>query len=152
MMLLTKMQERRLAKEQGGFTLIELLDRLDLCRDEAERCGHALALVVGVDAEAGEAADAVREVELALELQVLLLLGRRDAVDELAHGLGVEHREVVEQLDVTVHADRRVRTRGQVQVGGPHLDDALEEHVDGEGRRRRRVLHGVTYRQPTRRP
>ena len=43
---------------------LELLERLDVRGDRAERCREALALVVGVDAEAGEPADAVGEVEL----------------------------------------------------------------------------------------
>ena len=62
----------------------ELLERLDHRRDRAERGREAAALIEGVDAEAGDAADAVGEVELPAELQVLLLLGRRDAVDQLA--------------------------------------------------------------------
>ena len=66
--------------------------RLDLGRDHAESGREALALVVGIDAEAGEPAHAVREVELPVELQVLLLLGRGDAVQELPRRLGVEHR------------------------------------------------------------
>ena len=70
----------------------ELLERLDLGRDHAEGGRERLALVVGVDAEAGEAAHAVREVELPVELETLLLLGRRDAVDQLPRRLGIEHR------------------------------------------------------------
>ena len=56
---------------------------LDVGGDRAERGREALALVVRVDAEAGEPADAVGEVELAVQLEMLLLLGRGDAVDEL---------------------------------------------------------------------
>ena len=62
----------------------ELLERLQLHRDEAERGGEALALRVDVDAEAGEARDRVREVDLAVDLEALLLLGREDPVEHLA--------------------------------------------------------------------
>ena len=72
---------------------LQLLERLDVRGDGAERRGEALALVVGVDAEAGESADAVGEVELPPQLEVLLLLGRRDPVDELPDEVGIEHRE-----------------------------------------------------------
>ena len=43
----------------------------------------ARALEVGVDAEAREAGDRVREVELPARLEQLLLLGREDAVDQV---------------------------------------------------------------------
>ncbi len=62
----------------------ELLERANVRGDEAERAGQRLALVIGVDAEARQAAQAVREVELAVDLQPLLLLGRRDPVDQVA--------------------------------------------------------------------
>ena len=62
----------------------ELLERLDLLRDEAERRAERLALEVDVDAEAREPGERVGEVELAVELEVLLLLGREDPVQRLA--------------------------------------------------------------------
>ena len=110
----------------------EVLDRLDLGRDHAEGRSERLALVVGADAEAAEAAHAVREVELPVELETLLLLGGRDAVDQLPRRLGIEHRCVLERLDVTVHARDRLRAGGDVQVGGAGLHGALEKNVDGE--------------------
>ena len=61
-------------------------------RDQPERGAEALALEVGVDAEAREAGDRVREVDLPLRLEVLLLLGREDPVDERA---GLLRRELV---------------------------------------------------------
>ena len=112
-----------------------------------------LALVVGVDTEAGEPANPVGEVELALELELLLLLGRRDAVDQLPRQVRVEHREVLEQLDVPVHADGRMRPCGEMQVRGLHVDGRLEEGVDRErGGSGLRELHGATYRQHGRTP
>ena len=61
----------------------ELVRRLDPIRDQAERRSERLALEVDVDAEAGEAGHGMREVELARDLELLLLFGRKDAVDEL---------------------------------------------------------------------
>ena len=112
----------------------ELLERGDRRRDHPEGGREALALVVGVDTEAGEPADAVCEVELLVELEMLLLLGRRDPVDELPHEVGVELGEVGEQLDVPVEADGRQRAGRQMEVGCPQLDGLLEQGVDREQR------------------
>ena len=60
----------------------ELLERLDLVRDEPERGADGRALEVGVDAEAREAGNRVREVDLPARLEDLLLLGREDPVHE----------------------------------------------------------------------
>jgi hypothetical protein len=62
----------------------ELLERLQLVGDEAEGGADGAPLEVDVDAEAREAGDGVREVELPVDLEVLLALGRQDAVEELA--------------------------------------------------------------------
>ena len=67
----------------------ELLERLDLVRDQAERGAERLALEEDVDAEARDARDRVREVDLAVDLEPLLLLGREDAVEQVARLLGV---------------------------------------------------------------
>ena len=58
-----------------------------------------LALEVDVDAEAGEARDAVREVELPLDLEVLLLLAREDLVQQLLRVLGGQRLVLLEALD-----------------------------------------------------
>ena len=109
---------------------LQLLERLDLGGDRAESRREALALVVGVDAEAGKPADAVGEVELSAQLEVLLLLGGGDPVDELTHEVGVELGEIGEKLDVTVQANGRQRTGRQVQVGCTDGDRLLEQGVD----------------------
>ena len=62
---------------------VQLLERLELLGDDAERRSERLALEVDVDAEAGEAGDGVRGVDLPLDLELLLLLGREDAVEQL---------------------------------------------------------------------
>src|ERR671939_317808 len=52
----------------------ELLERLQLVRDHPEGGADGLLLEVHVDAEAREAGNRVREVELPLDLELLLLL------------------------------------------------------------------------------
>ena len=59
------------------------------CGIETEGRADRLALVVDVDAEAGEARHRVGEVELAVQLEVLLLLAREDPVEERARVVGV---------------------------------------------------------------
>ena len=86
----------------------ELLERLDRFGNEAEGGADRAALEVDVDAEAREARDAVREVELPLDLEVLLLLAREDPVDELLRVLRRQRRELLESLNLAVHADRGV--------------------------------------------
>ena len=79
---------------------------------------------------------------------MLLLLRRRDAVDQLPRHVGIERREVLEQLDVPVHADGRMRPCREMQVGGLELDGDLKQGVDRErGGSGLRELHGATYRQ-----
>ena len=110
----------------------ELLERLDLRRDRAECGREAPALVVGVDAEPGETADAVGEVELPAELQVLLLLRRRDPVDQLAQEIRIELGELREQLDMAATPHCGLHAGRQVQVGGAERDRLLEQGVDGQ--------------------
>ena len=62
----------------------ELLERPQLLRDVPERGRERVALEVDVHAKARETGNAVREVELAVDLELLLLLGREDAVEERA--------------------------------------------------------------------
>ncbi len=115
-----------------GRRQTELLERADVRRDHAESSRKRLALVVGTDTEPAETSHAVREVELTVELQILLLLGRRDPVDELACEVRVEYGEVGERLDVPVYANSRMRARSHVQVRRLELDRALEKRVDRE--------------------
>ncbi len=80
---------------------------------------------------------------------MLLLLGRRDPVDELPDEVGIEHRKVGEKVDVAVPPDRRQRARGQVEVGRAEGDRLLEQGVDRQGGGGCVLgrLHGCTYRQ-----
>src|SRR5207247_8674710 len=94
----------------------QLRERLQLGGDEPERSADRLALEVDVDAEAREAGDRVREVELTVQLEVLLLLAREDAVQELLRLLTCERVEALEALDFTTHANSRGRHRGHLEV------------------------------------
>ena len=103
--------------------------------DQAERGADARALEVGVDAEAGEARDRVGEVELAVGLEQLLLLGREDAVDQVARLLRRELRvSSGMRLELAAHADDRRRADGEVEVGGVGFDHLGEQVVDGASR------------------
>src|SRR6185295_6543534 len=88
---------RELVQRRGQPELLEGLDRLG---DEAECAAERAALEVDVDAEAGEAGHAVREVELPLDLEVLLLLARQDLVQQLLRVVRHELLELLETLDV----------------------------------------------------
>ena len=70
------------------------------------------------------------EVEAALRLEVLLLLGGDDAIDERADLLGRELVVVEQALEPSVDADDRRRARGHVEIGGVPLDHDLEKLVD----------------------
>ena len=108
----------------------EILERLQLGGDHAEGRAEALALEIDVDAEAREARDRVRDVDLAVDLQVLLLLGREDAVEQPLGVVSGEARELVQPLEAAVQADDRVRSDRDVQVGRAESDHRLEQVVD----------------------
>ena len=108
----------------------ELLERLQLGRDQAEGRAEALALEVDVDAEAREAGDRVGDVDLALRLEVLLLLGGEDAVEHPLRVLGAEAGELVEALEAAVDADDGLGADRDVQVRGAAHDNLLEQVVD----------------------
>ena len=74
------------------------------------------ALEVDVDAEAREAGNRMREVELPLDLELLLLLAREDAVEELLRVLRRERRVLVQALDFSTHAYDRRRPNGHMEV------------------------------------
>src|SRR5436190_662976 len=94
----------------------ELLERLDVGGDQAESCTERAALEEDVDAEARQARNRVREVDLAVDLELLLLLRREDAVEHLVRVLGCELRGVLIALQRSVHAHGRRRADRDVQV------------------------------------
>src|SRR4029077_20105494 len=76
----------------------QLLERLDLGRDQAEGRAKGLTLPVHVHAEAREARDRVCEVDLAVELELLLLLGGENAVEQLLRAAGRQRAAVSPRL------------------------------------------------------
>ena len=98
--------------------------------DDAERRAERLALEEDVDAEAGDARDRVGEVELALDLELLLLLGVEHAVEQLLRILGRQRLDAVDALQVPAQTDRRGRSDRDVQVGGASGGHLLEQIVD----------------------
>src|SRR4029079_16854680 len=103
---------------------------------EAEGCGEAVALEVDVDAEAGDAGDGIGEVDLAVDLEALLLLGREHAIEKVTGLLRREGLEVLERRQRATHAQQRRRPRGDVKVGGVLSGNALEKRVDRKRLRR----------------
>src|SRR5262249_2997455 len=61
----------------------ELLERFELRWNQTERGADRFALEVDVDAEAREPRNRIREVELTVELEMLLLLAGQNAVQQL---------------------------------------------------------------------
>ncbi len=112
----------------------EVFELLDLGGNETEGGAEALALEVDVDAEAGEAWDRIGEIELALDLELLLLLGREDPIQEPLGVVGREPGHVGQALEAPVDADSRLGAGRDVQVRGPARDDAFEQIVDRQVR------------------
>ena len=126
----------------------ELLERPELLRDVPERGGERVALEVDVHAEAREAGNAVREVELPVHLELLLLLGGEDAVEEVARVLRHDllRRRAATRSPWTRTVGGAPGTRWRSDA--PASVARLEQIVDG-GRRR---VHGhLAYRQRPRR-
>jgi hypothetical protein len=100
---------------------------------EAERGADRGALHVRVDAEARVARDGVGEVELPVVLELLALVVREDAVDDLARVGGRQLRIALERREAAADADHRRRAGGQVKVGRVAGDDVQEQVGEVEG-------------------
>ena len=103
----------------------ELAKAADLVRDQPERRRQRAALVEHVAAEAREALDAEREVDLEVLLELVLLVVGEDRIDHLL-GLGRRELLLVERTQHAVDPDLGRRVGGEVEVGSPAFDDALE--------------------------
>ena len=137
----TAWPHRQLAKRRRKA---ELLERAQLLGDVPEGRGERAALEVDVHAEAREAGHAVREVELAVDLELLLLLGREDAIEEVPRRVRHDLLLVRERHEIAVDTHGRRRPGNEVEVGRTRLDGAAEQVVDGG----RRSVHGhFAYRQ-----
>src|SRR5262245_24014129 len=112
----------------------QLLGRLDQLRHEPEGGADALPLEVHVDAEPGDARNRVRKVELPADLEELLLLGRKDAVEHLPRVLGAELVVPLEGRQLAAHTEDRRRAGGDVQVRRVALGDLLKQRVNRQGR------------------
>src|SRR5690606_19684579 len=95
----------------------EVVEREYLRRNRAEHGARAAVLVERVDAEARQAGDLEREVDLEEFLVVAPRLVRHDVVDQRVHLLVVE-RGNVDATDVAVDPDHRRQAGREVQVGG----------------------------------
>ena len=115
----------------------ELLERPDPRRDHPEGRADARALEVRVDAEAGDARQRVREVELALRSRALLLLGREDPVDQRAgcRRAGARRRPGSRSSCPLTRMTGGEPDR-EVEVGGVVLDHRRQELVDRKDRSR----------------
>ena len=100
---------------QGGGNA-ELFERLDVGGDQPEGRTERPALEEDVDAEPREPGNRVREVDLAVDLEQLLLLRGQDAVEHLMCVLGSELGDVRIALEAPVHAHGRRRADRDVQV------------------------------------
>jgi hypothetical protein len=74
----------------------------------------------------------VRDVDLPVDLQVFLLLGREDAVEEALRVVRCQPRELFDPLKPAVQPNDGIRARGDVQVGCAERDHVLEQVVDRE--------------------
>ena len=61
---------------------------------------------IEVHAEAGDAGDRIGHVQLPVQLRLLLLLGRRDPVEEVPRVLGGQHREALHSMEVPCSRSR----------------------------------------------
>jgi hypothetical protein len=98
---------RLLRQRVEGRRNAELLERLQFCGNQTERSADRLPLEVDVDTEARQAGNRMGEVELPFDLELLLLLAREDAVEELLRVLRCERVEAVEALHLSTHANNR---------------------------------------------
>src|SRR5262249_39126788 len=110
----------------------ELLERPDLLRDLAERAADGVALEIDVDAEAGDSRDEVREVDLAVDLEALLLLRVEDPVEDFLRPVGFERLDVRQRHELAVHAHDRRRSDRDVEVGRAERRALFEKLVDGK--------------------
>jgi hypothetical protein len=108
-------ESARLAGEiLQGLRDAELLQRLQLGRDHSEGGSEAFALEVDVDSEASEPCDRVRHVELALDLEVLLLLRGHHAVEQPLGVLRCEAAELLHPLELTHDSHGRFSAHREV--------------------------------------
>src|SRR5262249_24292956 len=132
----------------------QLLELRRLVGNRPERTADAALLVVEVAAEAGDAADPEREVELVLLLEPLLLAFGEDAVAEvLSFARG--DRRMRDRVQIAMEPDHRGARHGEVERRGAALDHFAKERFDGRHRRAksrlRATARGACFLRPSRR-
>ena len=91
------------------------------------------ALAEGVDAEAAEALDGVREVDLVLGVELRDLVVVVEHLAERPLGvLGIEPLGVRDGLEVAVQSDERIRGDLQVEVGALGGDEVAQRVIEIE--------------------
>ena len=78
-----------------------------------------------------DAGNRMREVELAVDLQPLLLLAREDAIEKVTRVVRAHRGHAVEALQVSAQTHDGRRADRHVQVGRLELDHLREQLVDG---------------------
>ena len=109
---------------------IQLLERLQLLRDDPEGGADRLALEVDVDAKACESRHRVRHVDLTLDLELLLLLRREDAVEQLLRVVGRQGQIALKPLELAPETNRGWSPYREVKIGRPAGDHCLQQLVD----------------------
>jgi hypothetical protein len=95
---------------------------------DTENGADAAGLLEDVGAEAPHARELVDEVDLALGLEALALLGRQDFEQEAA-GVGLGEHAEIERHQIAVVADDGRHAGVEVQIAGLLLDDQAQERV-----------------------
>ena len=110
----------------------QLLDRGDLEGNDAEHDADGATLLEDVHAEAAQTRNAVRQVELVLRLELLLLVIVHDAERHPRDLLGRKAARVLERHQVAVDAEHRRQASLEVDIGGAaaqrHLQDLVQLH------------------------
>ena len=108
----------------------EFVDGLDPARDLPQYAAHAVVVVQVVAAEAGDAGDLVREVEVVFgEVFFPAVVGVADLLHDVAEALGVEN-VVLEHLQIAVDARLGRIVDRQVQVGTADIEHVAQVTVD----------------------
>jgi hypothetical protein len=106
------------------------VEGLDLVRDHPHDRADRVTLLEDVHAEAGQAGDAVRDVQLEAVLEGLPLALREDPVDRLAQLVGRQRRVPRKRHKLPVDAHGRRQAAGQVQVGAPDPCEVGEHRAE----------------------
>ena len=90
----------------------------DVGRDDAHHYRIRAALLKNVDAEAAEAGDAIRHVELGVLFELLLLPVRHHAERHVQHVFCRDAGLLGERHQVAIHAKLRIVANLQVKIAG----------------------------------